>query len=686
MPELMILVIAEKPKAAKRIADALAEGGIDVGYHDKVAYYQFQRNGRDITVAAAVGHLYGLEPAKKGWDYPIFETRWVPTYTQKGASYSRAYLETILRLAEGADDVVNACDYDIEGSSIFYNILRFACKKEVARRMKFSTLTSKDLTEAYDNASPALDMGFVNSGLARHQMDWLYGINLSRALSHAVKRAGRFSILSTGRVQGPTLALLAKRELAIRNFKPEPYFVLQCVVEKDVQFPAENETKYAEKKEALEVFKSCVGKKAVVAELEKRRYTQNPPTPFDLTTLQTESSRHFGYNPKLTQEIAQSLYEAGLISYPRTSSQKLPKELGLEDIMKKLSNQSDYAVHANKLLKGKLQPNEGKKSDPAHPAIHPTGMRPTKVTAQAKKVYDLVVRRFMATFGEAATRETVKATIDVGGVFFVAVGRRTVDRQWMEYYGPYAKFEEVELPELKKGDALTLVQVELLAKDTQPPKRYTGASLLRAMEKVGIGTKATRANIIQTLVDRGYVSGKSLVVSELGLSVTSTLKKYTPKIVSPALTREFEKKMEAIQAGKTTKEEVVIEAKGVLEDVLKVFKEKEAQIGGELTGSLDATRDAQSEVGPCPKCGKVLKVIMSKRGKRFVGCSGYPDCDNSYPLPQRGKLETTEKKCPDCGLPVVRIITKGRRPWELCIDMNCPSKDKYRKKSSEAGK
>lgn len=677
----MILIIAEKPKAARRIADALADGNIHTGYNNKIAFYEFERNGREITVAASVGHLYGLESAVKGWDYPVYETKWVPTYTT-GAKYSRAYLETIVNLAQSADDVVNACDFDIEGSSIFYNILRFACKKQVARRMKFSTLTAPDIQKAYDNALPTLDMGFVNAGLARHQLDWLYGINLSRALTHSIKRTGRFSVLSTGRVQGPTLALLSERELEIRNFSPEPYFVLDALLDsKGVSFEANHEEKFTDKKKALSTFEACSGKSSKVTDVKTKTYKQDPPVPFDLTTLQTEASRHLHFTPKLTQEIAQSLYEAGLISYPRTSSQKLPKELGLEEIMKKIANQAAYSSLAQALLiNPPLRPNEGKKNDPAHPAIHPTGIKPGNITAQGKKLYDLVVRRFLAVFGKAATRETVKVKIDIGGVEFVSIGRRTVDRQWMIYYGPYAKFEENELPALKARDILKLLELDLNAKDTQPPKRYTGASLLRAMEKMGIGTKATRANIIQTLESRGYISGKSFVVSDLGLAVTKTLGKYTPKIISPELTRDFEEKMDEIHKGEITKEKVVKAAKGVLSEVLSTFKEKELEIGKGLLGGLEKTRDDQSSVGKCPKCGSMLKVRMSRAKKRFIGCSGYPNCTNSYPLPQKGKLEVLSKKCPDCGMPMIRIISAGRRPWDLCIDMNCPSKAGYKKR------
>ncbi len=682
----MILIVAEKPKAARRVAQALAEGDIETHYSNKIAYYSFERGGRPITVAAAVGHLYGLEPAEKGWDYPVFETKWVPTY-KTGAKYSRAYLETIEKLAEDVDEVVNACDYDLEGSSIFYNILRFACNKSAARRMKFSTLTASDLREAYDSALPSLDMGLVHAGLARHQLDWLYGINLSRALSHSIKKAGHFSVLSTGRVQGPTLAILAKRERKIREFEPTPYFVLEALLEKaGLQFPAEHGEEFHDKKRALSAFFSCVGQEAVVSSVERRRYKQSPPTPFDLTTLQTEASRHLNLTPKQTQVIAQSLYEAGLISYPRTSSQKLPKKLGLESIMKKIANQSEYASLASQLLKAPLTPNEGKKSDPAHPSIYPTGERPGRLKKKEGEVYDLVVRRFLAVFGKPAVRETVKVVVKIGDLPFEAVGRRTVDRQWMVYYGPYAKFEETEMPDLEEGEVVPLLSLELLAKETQPPKRYTGASLLRAMEKVNIGTKATRANIIDTLKERGYISGKSFVVSDLGLAVIDVLKKYTPKIISPKMTREFEEKMEAIRSDEKTKDEVENEAKEVLSDVLSTFKEKELEIGKELKTGLRSALKEKSEVGECPECGGVLRVIKSKRGKRFIGCSNYPDCKNSYPLPQRGKLEIPGKECPDCGLPMVRIITKGRRPWELCIDMDCPSKDEYKKRKAKKAK
>lgn len=684
------LVITEKPTAAEKIASALSEGSVKRSKNKGVDYYKITRGGRDIVVAPAVGHLFILSEGekKKKWTYPVFTVEWKPTFSNKNNLWAKKYFQNMHDLIKKAGDLISACDYDVEGSVIAYNIIRFMGKTENGKRMKFSTLTGSDIEEAYDNASPRLDFPQIEAGLARHQLDWIFGINLSRALTLSLEHIGGFWTLSTGRVQGPVLEILEKRQKEIEAFKPKPFWQIEIqVLHSGNEFTALHvKDKFWEEQEAQEILEKCKGKPGTVESLEKREQKQYPPFPFDLTTLQRESYGLFGYSPKQTLDIAQSLYEHALISYPRTSSQKLPAKLGHKAIITRLSKQGEYSELCKKLLSRKfLKPNEGKKEDPAHPAIFPTGMKPKKLNPYQKKVYDLIVRRFLSVFADPAVREMIKAVIGIEGEDFIAHGIRTLVPNWIEFYKPYARFKDNILPGMNKGDSVDVRKIDLLDKETQPPPRYTQASILYEMEKNGIGTKATRSQILQTLYDRGYIQEKSIVVTRLGQAVVQALEKYSPEIVSVELTRKFEREMEDIENGKKRREDIIKEAEEELTRILKDFKEHEKEIGRDILEAVKEYERSLRTVGKCEKCGKDLMIIHSKKtGKRFVGCTGYPKCSNSYPLPQHGYLTVTPKPCKTCALHLIQVKSKGRRPWRFCI--KCGFEVKRKTKGKGRGK
>ncbi len=338
-PQKYTLVITEKPDAALRIATALDTDANPKKLQLKgVPYYEAYRNGR-IVVAPAIGHLYTVAAVKGQRGYPIFGYQWVPLYlAQKGASRTRVWLNALSELARDAEAFVDACDYDIEGSIIGYCILKYACggKEDLAKRMKYSTLTEEELQQAYGEMLPHLDFGLIEAGLARHEVDWLYGINLSRALTTAAKKASnQYNTLSTGRVQGPTLKFLAAREQSIACFVPSPYWTLKAKIKiGDATFEVQYKKGIVEtKKQAQDAAKAAKTKSGKVTKVDERRVLQVPPVPFDLGALQSEAYRFFGYMPTRTSSIAQRLYLDALISYPRTSSQKLPKEIGYKKIL-----------------------------------------------------------------------------------------------------------------------------------------------------------------------------------------------------------------------------------------------------------------------------------------------------------------------------------------------------------------
>lgn len=734
------LIISEKPQAAEKIAKALGDKSMKKVRDGKVNYYTASHNGKEIRVASAVGHLYILgEKGGESWTYPVFDTEWKPIWkVSKTSGYTADYIACLTKLGKNADEVTVAADFDIEGEVIGLNVVRFALGRKDANRMKFSTLTKDALVKAYETKQPTLEWGQAKAGETRHNLDWYYGINLSRAFTQAIKKGtNQFKVLSTGRVQAPALHFLAERERKIKAFQPENY--AQIYLEgfcKNVDIRAEYElpeNKIKERKTQLEedkdedddskitidkskifdlewaekVVNETKGNNGKIKDITAKKFNQKVPTPFDLTSLQMEASNMFGISPKRTLEIAQKLYVEGLTSYPRTSSQKLPKELELDKVINKLSKQPIYSSKVKLVLEinPSLKPNEGKKTDPAHPAIHPTGEIPTKVLeGQEFKIYDLVVKRFFAVFGRDAVRETNTIRVEISAKRdkneqsevssiksheFVLKGTRTVEANWHLLYEPYLKFEDIELPKLEKGADVENKNIEKLDKETSPPKRYTDASIIKELEKRNLGTKATRAEILSSLRDRGYVVDKSIKVTELGIMLDEVLASETPELVDENLTREFDSEMDKIREGKSTPEKVLEIAKKKLQKILGDISKNEIELGIKLAKASNIARMEMGKLGKCPKCEKGTIVTRTAKvsKKRFAGCNNFPNCKNMYPLPQLGKIETTDNPCTECGCPVIVLLKEGKRPWRICINMDCPTKKdlpkfEYKKKDT----
>lgn len=667
----MQLIICEKPRVAEKLAAALSEDGFSQKKNGKVSYFEFKRGGKEIVIAPAVGHVYSLRQKKKGSGYPVFDIEWIPSSeVESGASYTKGYVSSIQKLAKKASDFVVACDYDLEGSLIGFNILRYACGTDKGFRMKFSTLTKDDLVSAYEEKS-GLDYPNIHAGEARHILDWFWGINLSRALMSAIRAAGIFRVMSIGRVQGPALKLLTERERAISSFVSEPFWVVTADV-KEVTFTHERD-RFMKKDEAALAVKNA-GKDGFVESVSKRESPMLPNPPFDLTSLQIEAYRLFKFPPSQTLAMAQTLYEASMISYPRTSSQKLPAKLGLEKIIRKLADQASYAELAKKLIGAKrFTPLEGKKEDPAHPAIHPTGVA-SQVGERERKLYDLIVKRFLACFAEPAVRESNGVKLMLGTERFEATGVRTLFSGWFAFYEPYLKTEEVQLPAFTTQEKVHASAVSVTEKKTKPPARFNQASVIEALEARKLGTKATRAVIVDTLFKRGYVEDKQIKVTPFGDAVCTALEHHCPDILDSELTRKFEDEMEEIQDGKIKEDAVVQDGQKELTRILNKFREHELDIGKELTVALKTTERRVVILGKCKQCGSDLRIIRSRAGKQFVGCSGYPKCTQGYPLPQFALIEPLGKTCEKCGTPLIKVIRKAKKPFEMCLDPTCETK------------
>ncbi|MHA1895213.1 MAG: DNA topoisomerase, partial [Candidatus Helarchaeota archaeon] len=355
-----ILIVCEKPTACKKIAKILDERNRPKSLKkDKVTFYKAFRNGRELNIVSAIGHLYTVvkKDRTKTWEYPFWDVKWVPSHeVNKSDKNKIEFINFIKELGENCDYCINACDYDLEGATIGYNVIKFCFGQEQvekAARMKFSNLTEKEITSSFDNLLPALNFNLVDAGLTRHEVDYLYGINLSTALTSATRTSDviKFKLLSTGRVQGPTLKFILEKEKKIRNFVPIPYWKILGTINiggKDFDIEYEK-ARIDNLNEAKDVLKKCRKKEGKVEKIESRKMTRKPPIPFNLSSLQSESYNHFGFSPTRTLNIAEKLYLSAFISYPRTSNQIIPDEIDVKAIMTELGNLNDYSKDANYL-------------------------------------------------------------------------------------------------------------------------------------------------------------------------------------------------------------------------------------------------------------------------------------------------------------------------------------------------
>lgn len=646
---------------------------------------------RQYVVCSALGHLYAVSDMFPNRDvYPTFDLEWYPiNEVRNRLRVSDSRLLGISKLAERAGYFINACDFDVEGQTIGYNLLRYACggKEDVALRAKFSTLTKEELANAISEARVGTGDGLARAGRARHVLDFIWGINISRALASSLSSTGSaYKTISMGRVQGPTLSFVVDRERSICGFVPMPYWKVKGIFDRAgsiIEAPHVM-TRFAVRAHGELVRKECEGKKGKVSASTKSVFKEHPPPPFSTGDLQKEAFRVLGYAPTRTMRLAQRLYLDAIISYPRTNSQRLPATMNYKGTLEKLGEIDDYAYLVKELIEGDPKPREGDKVDSAHPAVYPTGNRPRlNLSYQDRRLFDLIVRRFLACFAKDAVRERAMATIEVGEKnAFIVQGSTTIRSGWLRFYPKYAHLEDKPMPKVVEGDELDVIGVDCDEMFETPPPRFNQASLLEKMERESIGTKATRAEIISTLMSRGYISGNRMEATELGLSVTEIMQEYSPEIISTSLTREVEKGLEQIESGKGDETELIENGINILSKHVSSLKMRETDIGGELGKSSGKTAGYVNRIGRCPVCGTgALRILRSsKTHKRFVGCTNYSDggCKASAPLPQRGTIGTTNVTCGHCGWPII-YVRFGRRPWRLCVNARCESKSERRK-------
>ena len=586
-------------------------------------------------------------------------------------------IRSLKNLAKKADSICIATDFDREGELIGSDAL--TCIRQVndtapVSRARYSAFTKEEITHAFANLAD-LDNDLAAAGESRQDIDLIWGAALTRYLT-LVKFAGYGNVRSSGRVQTPTLALIVARERERLAFVPEDYWVIKgSFGESPDDFEAPHATARFKSEDAANAVMAHVegATDALVTSIEKKKRTVRPPAPFNTTSLMAAAAAE-GLGPARTMRLAESLYMDGYISYPRVDNTVYPSSLNLRDVVRTIAENPAYKPYCDKLLaKGKLTATRGNKEETDHPPIYPTAKAaPDDLPAAEYKLYNLVARRFLATLSESCIVEGTKVVLDVPGTGagqrepFVARGDVTVKAGFREIY-PYGVKKDEQLPVLEEGQLVAFNGATCTKKQTEPPARYSQGKLIQEMEKLGLGTKSTRHAIIERLYAVKYIINDPIEPSQLGMAVIEALDRYAPHITHPQMTAELEDGMSDIVAGKTTKEQVVMESRDLLARELDALIPVREQVKEALADAVAA----DAYVGKCPKCGRDLQIRASSRtNSMFIGCSGWPECDVTYPLP-KGKIESQEEPCPECGMPQVKVTAFRAKPRVQCIDPNC---------------
>ncbi len=678
----MKLIITEKNTTAKRISTILSDGKARPLAKSRNPVYAFDMDGDEVHCIGLKGHILKV-------DFPIEYQQWQNVEPKElihaeivKVPTNKTLIKTVQTEARKADEVIIATDFDREGELIgvdTINQIKGVRPDIPVKRARFSALTPVEIKRVFaDLEEPYYDL--ASAGEARQDIDLIWGASLTRFISLASTRLGKH-FLSVGRVQSPTLALMVDREKERKAFVSTPFWTLKiCCVKEQETFQAVHAKERFLTEEEAEGARSRLENNAKVREVKNTERSIKPPIPFNTTGLLTTAAS-LGFSAARAMNVAENLYMNGYISYPRVDNTVYPPSLDFRDILEELSAVPDFADLCSILLGvEKFTPTRGKKQTTDHPPIHPTAaVSRDRLSDQEWRIYELVSRRFMATLAGEAVVLSVRADLDCGPEPFVARGSRVAEEGWYRFY-PYGRKKEVMLPHLEQDEKLNVEgPPELKRGETQPPARYNQGKLIEKMEELGLGTKSTRHTIIESLYERGYIYGDPITPTETGTAVTEALRKFAGLISSPEMTAQLEKDIDAIADGAETQAEVVDKSRDMLAEVMALLETSKEEVAAEIRNGIKEDRI----LGACPSCGSNLRIVRAKKSKkRFVGCSNYPECTTTFPLPQTGTVTPTGEVCQECGSPKVRVMNKGRRPWTFCLDPECPTKQKKAEEGS----
>jgi DNA topoisomerase-3 len=719
----MRLIVTEKPSMGRDVAAALGATRRGEGFIQ----------GPNDIVTWCVGHLVELDepeaydPKLKSWrlaDLPIIPERFKYHPSERTKDQFRVIRELLRR--EDVDEVVNAADAGREGELIFDLVYRLAGGRKPVRRLWISSLTREAILEGFANLKPAEEYrGLRDSAHARQRADWLVGMNATRAQTIRARQAGHDGVFSLGRVQTPTLALIVERDREIAEFVPVTYFEVIAdfkarAGEYRGTWTGKEGTRLDRKEEAEALASKVRGRAGAVERVEKKAVREKPPLLHDLTSLQRAANARYGFTAARTLELAQTLYEKKFITYPRTSSRHLSADVNREvRAHVEAARVGPYAPFVERILSeglklGRRHVDDKKVTD--HHAVIPTRQR---VSSQAlgpdeKRVYDLVARRFLAAFFPDAEIERTNVTTTVEGERFQTKGSVVLVAGWREVDPPGRErraaaqpssseagegggastadeeAEEAELPPLAKGDEVETLKAEAVAKQTKAPPRYSESALLGAMETAGkkiedeelrlamkesgLGTPATRAAVIETLLKREYVARekKSIVATPKGVSLIRMLP--APLLKSAELTGMWERKLSLMARGQYEREQFMGEVREMVGELVKQIAAAEIERG------QAAPRPAREVARPegaldCPRCKAEERAgfLVERAGTsgKFVTCSlGRDACGYISDAPRNAKQRKVllSTRCHACGAAVRLRLPKekGRRASLAC--------------------
>ncbi len=635
------LVLAEKPSVGRDLQRALPgaftkhEGYLESDSH---------------VVTWAVGHLVQLaepdeyDPKYKKWrmaDLPIVPPEFKLVVRDERSRKQMGVITKLLNRAD-VDEVINACDAGREGELIFAWTFQKAKAKKPVQRLWLSSMTSKAIDSALRALRPATEMvRLEQAARSRSEADWIVGMNSTRAATIRL-RSSFDGAVSLGRVQTPTLAIIARREEEIRAFKPEPYWLVDATFEPtggdsgrryDGRFHAGPNPRLKTAAEAEEIVAAVRGRQGTISKLEKSTKKERAPLLYDLTSLQRDANTRYGFSARRTLAAAQRLYEEHkALTYPRTNSRFLPGDMvpELKPIAGQVGRRREYATAAGYVTGLDLLPlgrvvNDAKVTD--HHAIIPTNATHNvdKMSDDDRRVYDMVARRFLAAFHPEAVFENTRLETTVAAHIFRTRGRVLVVPGWRGVYGEGLEDRsgdddegtDQQLPKLEQGEDVATLEVEAAEKETKPPRRYSDASLLGAMETAGklvdddelreamkdsgIGTPATRAAIIERLIDVAYIEreGRALVCTEKGLNVIRLLGEHA--LTSPSLTGDWEHRLGRIEEGEESRERFMRDIAAFADETVH-----------ELDAKLKEVRIPRANLGPCPVCGR--DIVENRKG------------------------------------------------------------------------
>lgn len=624
------LVIVESPSKAKTIGKYL---------------------GSTYKVVASVGHVRDLPKSKLGVD---IEEDFEPQYINIRGKGD--VIKELKKESKNASQIFLATDPDREGEAISWHLAYIlGIPPEEVQRIEFNEITKDKIKDAISKPR-GIDQGLVDAQQARRVLDRLVGYQISPLLWKKVQKG-----LSAGRVQSVALKILCDREEEIKNFVPQEFWTVSALFKKDKEFTAKLVKKngkkltIANKEENDQILKDLSNSEFTVAKVDKKKRSQRPYAPFTTSSLQQDASAKLGFNPRKTMMIAQQLYEGinvkghgtmGLVTYIRTDSVRISSEARANAKTFIINTMGEEYYNSN------FYSNKKKDIQDAHEAIRPTDIRllPSDVESSLSsdqfKLYNLIWRRFIASQMAASVSDSVGADLKSGSYLFRATGSRIIFDGFRRIYQTGDEKKDMLLPELKEEEKLIPKSIEGEQNFTQPPNRFTEAGLIKELEDKDIGRPSTYAPIVATLTDRKYVkrSKKTLIPTELGMTVTDLLKEYFKDILDIDFTANMEDQLDDVEMGST-------QWKDVIRNFYKGF-EKELEVANKEIEKIEQKVILTDEV--CEKCGKPMALKNGRFGE-FLACTGYPECKNTKAI-----VKKIDVKCPKCGIGDI-VARKSRR-------------------------